>query len=134
MNFFNPSFQDIDVKSREGNIQAHVKLSKFGWRFKEAQIWLDRQMMLDMQPYIAFKTGRLQQAITTKNNIFAGTGKLVVYTLPYGRGVYLGITKTGKPMHYSNPLTTPRYFDNVKRIYRDNWNRGVKDIIFGRKG
>ena len=134
MNFFNPIYQDVDVTSKDGAVHAKVRLSKLGWRFKEAQIQLDRQIMLDMQPYIPFKTGDMQRAITTKNNILAGSGKIVVYTLPYGRKVYLGITESGKPMHYSNPLTTPRYFDTVKRIYRSNWNRTAKDIIFGRKG
>lgn len=133
MGFFDPSFQDINVTSKEGSVRARVRLSKFGWRFKEAQIYLDRQMMLDMQPYIPFRTGDLQRAITTKNNILAGSGKLVVYTLPYGRYVYLGVTNSGKQMQYTNPLTTPRYFDNVKRIYRSNWTRAVRDIIFGRK-
>lgn len=134
MGFFNGiTWKDITAKGYSGNVRATVKLGWLGFRFREAQIWLDRQIMLDMQPYIAFKTGKLQGAITTRNNVYAGTGQVLIYTLPYGRRIYYGWTPSGRPMNYSNPLTTPRWFDTVKARYMNVWERGCRDIILGRK-
>ena len=123
-------FKDVDFKSPEGKVTAHVGLSKFGGRFKEAQIWLANRIDMDMMPYIPFKTGRLQGAIHNRNNVQRGTGKITVYTLSYGRKLYYGINpRTGQPFHYTNPLTTPRWFDTVKAIHGNEWKRGVREII-----
>lgn len=126
-------YKDVDWKSPAGSVKAKVSFSKFGGRFKEAQIWLDNQINLDMMPYIPFRTGRLQGAISTENDRRRGTGDIVVYALPYGRWLYGGInTKTGNPIHYTNPLTTPKWFETVRAIHEDEWIRGVKDIIHRR--
>lgn len=123
-------FKDVDWKSPQGTVRAKVRLSRFGGRFKEAQIWLDNRIDLDMMPYIPFKTGALQGAIHSKNNASRGTGKITVYALSYGRRLYYGINpNTGLPYNYTNPLTTPRWFDTVKAIHGNEWLRGVTEII-----
>ena len=131
MGFFdNIRYRDIDWRSPEGTVRAHVNLSQFGGRFKEAQIWLDNRINLDMMPYIPFKTGREQGAINARNNVYRGTGKIVAYTLSYGRQLYSGKNaKTGQPIHYTNPLTTPRWFDTVRAAHENEWKRGVREII-----
>lgn len=128
--FDSVAYRDVDMSNKTGTVKAKVRLSVFGGRFKEAQIWLDNRINLDMMPYIPFRTGRLQGAINAKNNIARGTGNIVVYTLPYGRKVYSGLNeKTGKPLHYTNPLTTPHWFDTVKAVHGEEWKRGVREII-----
>ena len=72
------------------------------------------------------------EQIYAKNNSLRVTGKLCVYAMPYGRKVYNGINKNGQQMHYTNPLTTPHWFVTVKEIYKNQWIKGVKEII-GRK-
>ena len=124
------AFKDVDFRSPEGNVRAKVHFSRFGGRFREAQIWLDNRIDLDMMPYVPFKTGRLQGAIHNRNIANRGTGRITVYTLSYGRKMYYGINpNTGQPWHYTNPLTTPRWFDTVKAIHGNEWRRGVKEII-----
>lgn len=125
-------FKDAKIGKSEGIARAHVKLSRLIPRFHEAQIWLDNRMNLDMMPYVAFRTGRLQTAINTRNNQLRGTGRFCVYTLPYGKHVYEGISSHGGPMHYTNPLTTPHWFETVKGIYGNEWVRGVDEIIKGK--
>ena len=123
-------FKDIDWKSPEGTVRARVNLSKFGGRFKEAQIWLDNRINLGMMPYIPFRTGRLQGAINQRNSVYRGTGRVVAYTLSYGRHLYGGVNvKSGRPIHYTNPLTTPKWFDTVRAVHENEWKRGVKEII-----
>lgn len=124
------AFKDIDWKSPAGSVNAKVRLGIFGGRFKEAQIWLDNRINLDMLPYVPFKTGALQGAINSRNNANRGTGRITVYALPYGRRLYNGInSNTGLPYHYTNPLTTPRWFDTVKAVHGNEWKRGVREII-----
>jgi len=120
------------IKQTEGIAKAEIKLSRWFPKFKEAQVWLDDRINMDMMPYVPFKTGAMQTAINAKNNQLRGTGKICVYSMPYGRRVYNGINKNGGTMHYTNPLTTPHWFVTVKDNYKNQWIRGVKDII-GRK-
>ena len=124
------AYRDVNWKNTTGTVRAKVRLSVFGGRFKEAQIWLDNRINLDMMPYIPFRTGRLQGAINRENNALRGTGQIVAYTLSYGRQLYSGRNaKTGNPIHYTNPLTTPRWFDTVRSIHENEWKQGVRDII-----
>lgn len=125
-------FVDSNLRNVEGIAHAKIFLSRLIPRFKRAQVWLDKRMNNDMLPYVAYRTGRLRNAVNAKNQTLVGTGKLCVYTLPYGRSVYSGVTKSGKKMVYSNPLTTPHWFETVKSVYCQQWIAGVKDVIKGR--
>ena len=119
-----------DASYEDNGIKAKIRFSRFFPRFKEAQIWLDNRINLDMSPYIPFRTGKLQGAIMAENTRRIGTGKLIAYTLPYGRPLYMGISqRTGKPINYSNPLSTPYWFETVKGLYVSNWLKGVEEII-----
>lgn len=136
MGILNPAdFKDTTLSKSTGIARAHVRFSKLFPRFKRAQIWLDNRIMLDMQPYIPFRTGAFQGRIQQANAGRAGTGGIVVYVPPQGRWLYNGVaySKSGaRPIHYTNPLTTPHWFETVSALYKNQWVRGVKDIIKGK--
>lgn len=132
----NPAdFKDAHLRKTTGIAEAHVYFSRFFPRFKRAQIWLDERVMLDMQPYIPFRTGAFQGRIQTQNAGRAGTGNIVVYVPPQGRWLYNGVSysKSGaRAINYSNPLSTPRWFETVRSAHQNEWIQGCRQIIKGK--
>ena len=88
-NPFNPKFKDITMETEY--MEAHVRLSAFGWRFRRAQEWLDKEVMLKMEPVIPYKTGQFLKKIKANNSGFEGTGQIRTAVPPQGRYLYPGV-------------------------------------------
>lgn len=131
-------FKDIQVtQSASGNMgvyKAKVKMSRFIPRFQKAQVWLERQIMEDMKPYVAKKTGALLTHVETYNRVREGKGEIMAYALRYGEHIYHGLNSSGQPVkHWTNPNTKPYWFEFTKKEKQGEWTQGCKDIIIGRK-
>ena len=126
-NFF---IRDLTMQNK--GFYAHIALSRFHPRFKQAQLWLDQTIMSLMHPRIPYKTGEFLGKILNANAGNYGTGMLKVAMPPQGRFLYGGITKTGKPINYTNPLSVPHWGEVVVRENRAMLTKGVRDIIRGK--
>lgn len=130
-------FKDADLKFPLGigkaAIKGKLKFSNWFPRFKKAQKWLDYRINEDMRPYLPVRTGALRDTVYRRNEQLNGTGKICIYAMPYGRKVYQGISSNGGQMRYTNPLTTPYWFNTVKSIYQESWRQGAEDIVKGKK-
>lgn len=88
-------FKDIQKefklnKGMLGLIKVNVGTGVFEERIPKAQFWLDNTIALSMLPYIPIESGNLKQQIVSENAAVAGSGKVCVYTTPYGRYQYYG--------------------------------------------
>lgn len=128
MGLFDPvAFKDITIN--KSYMKAHVRLSIFGGKFREAQIWLDQEVMRKMTPYIPRKTGVFLGKIQSENAARVGTGKIVTAVPPQGKKLYPGVSKSGKPFNWSNPQTQPYWGKYTAQTHNKEFNDGVKKIL-----
>lgn len=128
MGFIMPSLKDITMKSQY--MECKIELSRFNGRFRLAQIWVDRTLVARMQPYVPYKTGKFLGKINAANAGRWGTGEIVTSVPPQGRYLYPGINyRTGKPFHWTNPLTQPQWGTYTYQLHKQEINNGVKHIL-----
>lgn len=113
-------------------MSANIRLSVFGGRFEKAQLWLDREIMNDMRPLVPYRTGIFLKKIEANNRVFAGTGRVVTAVPPQGKWLYGGVTKSGKPIHYTNPLSVPQWGAVVVQRNLGKYKAGVKERLKGK--
>ena len=102
--------------------------SKYPKRLHRAQMWLDNEVMKDLNPYVPFRTGALAQSVIRFTNI--GSGK-VVYMTPYARRIYhsRGLNFN----RFVHPLATDHWVEPAKVRCMKKWVNGVKKILTGGK-
>lgn len=136
---------DIDVKA--DGVHIHIDTSIYDGRIKDAQYWLDSQIMTDMVPLMPHQTGTFINVTRAQSAALAGTGKVVAAAPPMGRFLYEGKVMidpetgspwarpgakkivTDRPLKYSNPSAVPRWFDAAKETHLQEWIDGVKEKI-----
>lgn len=132
-----------------GDVKVNVHLDRFEKQYKEAQFYLDSQVMTDMIPYMPHVTGAFINLTKARSAAVAGTGKVIAAAPPMGRFLYMGKVMvdevTGSPfarkgakkivtekdLTYANPKATPRWFDTAKKNHGKAWVDGVKRIAGG---
>ena len=141
-------FPNISIVS--GDLKAHIDMSRLNNNINKAQWWLDNQVMTDMVPYMPFNTGTFINVTRAQSAAIAGAGEVVAGAAPMGRFLYEGkvmvdpetnspwarpgATKivTEKPLTYSNPKATPRWFETAKEQHLSEWIAGVKREVGGK--
>lgn len=135
----------------EGDIKVDVNLNRFEKQFQEAQYYLDGQIMNDMVPYMPQRSNALINLTRLNSAAIQGSGKVYAAYAIYGRYQYMGKVMvdpdtgspwakpgakkvvTERPLTYSNPKATPRWFDTAKEVNGKAWIKGVKRIAGGGK-
>lgn len=74
----------------QGDIKVNVNLSRFEKQYRDAQFWLDSQVMTDMVPYMPHQTGTFVNITRAMSAALAGSGEVVAAAPPYGRFLYEG--------------------------------------------
>lgn len=133
----------------EGDIRVDINLNRFEKQYQDAQIYLDREVMNGMKPYMPLRDGMLVDLTIKQSKAYRGTGKVYAAYTPYGRFQYGGKVMvdsvtgstwarkdakkelTDKALTYSNPKATPHWFDTAKNNHGQAWIRGVKRIAGG---
>jgi len=126
-------FPDININ--EGDFHVHIDMSRWAKGHEEAQKWLDRQIIEDMEPFVPIRTGRLRNYLKNVNAPRYGTGSLYVYKKPlpqYPTLLYYGYNSNGKPIRYSCPTAQKMWFEATKRVHGREWSEGVRQRIGGR--
>ena len=135
----------------EGDITVYVSLNRFEKQFQDAQYYLDGEVMNDMVPYMPHRDGIFVNLTRMRSAALQGTGKVIAGAPPQGRFLYEGKVMvdpvtgspwarkgakkvvTERPLTYSNPKATPRWFDTAKEKHGKSWIKGVKKIAGGGK-
>lgn len=135
----------------EGDITVDVSLNRFEKQFQDAQYYLDGEVMNDMVPYMPHRDGIFVNLTRMRSAALQGTGKVIAGAPPQGRFLYEGKVMvdpvtgspwarkgakkvvTERPLTYSNPKATPRWFDTAKEKHGKSWIKGVKKIAGGGK-
>jgi len=126
MKFFT-NFEDFEYTNKY--VRCEVKFSRFGGRFREAQRWLDTEVLKKMQPFIPRKTGHLRNMINATNYSNIGTGKIRA-SMAYGDKLYCGFNPlTGRYYRWTNPLTQPYWGQYTIKTYKPELIRGVRRIL-----
>jgi hypothetical protein len=133
----------------EGDIRVDINLNRFEKQYQDAQIYLDREVMNGMKPYMPLRDGALVNLTSEQSAVYQGTGKVYAAYTPYGRFQYegkimvdpvtdlpwarKGVKKvpTDEALTYSNSKATPHWFDTAKNNHGQAWIRGVKRIAGG---
>lgn len=135
----------------EGDITVDVSLNRFEKQFQDAQYYLDGEVMNDMVSYMPHRDGIFVNLTRMRSAALQGTGKVIAGAPPQGRFLYEGKVMvdpvtgspwarkgakkvvTERPLTYSNPKATPRWFDTAKEKHGKSWIKGVKKIAGGGK-
>lgn len=128
MGLFNANFKDVVMKNQY--IDCQIKMSRFGWRFKQAQIWLEKAFFDKMKPVVPYRTGQFLSKLEAANAANRGMGQVIASVPPQGRRLYNGINlNTGMPYRWTNPLTQPRWGSWVVQTYGKELKKGVTKIL-----
>lgn len=84
-----PTLPDIHFSSPSG-FRCDISMAKTNAALKQAQFWLDNQIMADMLPYMPMNTGTFIQATRSRSAAMAGTGMVCAAAPPMGRMLYYG--------------------------------------------
>lgn len=135
-------FPNISIVSAD--LKVHIDMSRINNNLHKAQWWLDNQVMTDMVPYMPHNTGSFVNITRAQSAALAGTGEVVAGAAPMGRFLYNGVVMvdpetgspwarpgakkivTARPLTYSNPRATPKWFDTAKENHGNQWIAGVK--------
>lgn len=135
-------FPNISIVSAD--LKVHIDMSRINNNLHKAQWWLDNQVMTDMVPYMPHNTGSFVNITRAQSASLAGTGEVVAGAAPMGRFLYNGVVMvdpetgspwarpgakkivTERPLTYSNPRATPKWFDTAKENHGNQWIAGVK--------
>lgn len=98
--------------------------AKWEGRFHRAQVFLDNQVLMDCDPYVPFRTGTLVRTGILGTHL--GTGR-IQYIAPYARRQYYFGRMPGQ--NRTKPLAGRYWFERAKVAHKDQWIRGVKEII-----
>lgn len=134
---------------RNATIELDVDLSRFEKQYEKAQYALDSMVMTYMQPYMPHQTGTFINVTKAMSAAIAGSGTVVAAAAPMGRFLYEGKVMvdplTGSPwaragakkvvtdrdLKYSNPKTTPHWFDTAKKNHGASWVKVAKRYAGG---
>lgn len=115
-----------DIRAKSGNVSVNIKLAKYTRKIANLKTKLAEKVMEDTMPYVPYRTGKMTNAsyITAGNNI--------VYKAPYARYVWIGISRSGKPMNYTHtfhPLACARWFEVSKKANMAKWKAYVESLM-----
>ena len=140
-------FKDIIITGTR--VKIEVDMSRFKKQFKEAQFYLDSQVMTDMVPYMPDRTHTFINLVRARSAATAGSGTVIAGVPPSGRFLYEGKVMidpvtgsswarkdakkvvTNRPLIYSNPQATPHWFDTAKERHGKQWVDETKRIAGG---
>ena len=115
----------MKIKTRLVMNQAAVE-GRFDPRFKQAQRFLDSEVLRCSAPYVPMRSGALMRSGT--NGTVLGSG-LIQYNAPHSRRQYYGLD-----FHFSkdkHPQACAQWFEKSKAANLNVWEDGVQKIFKG---
>ena len=108
-------------------IHTEACVSRFHPRYKEAQKFLDSEVLRDSAPYVPMQSGYLMNSGNTGTVIGSGEVK---YTAIYAKRQYYGTN-----FHFSkdkHPQACAQWFEKAKALKLKAWTDVVQKIVRGK--
>jgi hypothetical protein len=96
----------------------NIDLSRFDTQYKQAQFWLDNEVLKDCGEYVPFKTGALFKSGDTATKPILGSGQ-VIWDEVYARNAYYGVNYNFSPAKH--PLAQAYWFEGAKAVHKEKW-------------
>lgn len=141
-----------NISIHRNGVDIKLDLTKFNGRFKDAQYFLDNEVMTSMLPIMPMITGTFKNITQAESRSLAGSGTVIAAAAPMGRFLYMGKLMIGEhsrspwaqlgekkvvtdvDLRYSNPAAHAMWFEEAKVQYADKWTDGVARILGGYNG
>lgn len=107
-------------------IYTELTVARFHPRYKQAQKFIDSEVLRDSQPYVPYLTGYLMNSGNTGTVI--GSGE-IEYNAPYAKAVYYGVHRNFSKLKH--PQASAQWFEKAKAAKLKDWVSGVQRIIRG---
>ena len=134
----------MKLNTHIGNVDIKIDTSRIDRNLREAQKLLNEQIVADCEPLIPFNQGQLKNSQGYPEGIYGG---VIEYNAPHAHFQYVGYVRTdengrvfvgkdeekpiltNRPLHYQNPQATKEFFEEAKRLHKDEWTKLVKETV-----
>ena len=108
----------------EIDVQKTVK--RFDPKYKNAQKFLDSEILRDSAPYVPMNTGNLMRSGIIGTTVGSG---IIQYNAPYAKSTYYGLNRRFRTDKH--PQACAKWFEKAKSVKKDIWIAGANKIIKG---
>lgn len=131
------------INTTVGNVSIKIDTKRIDRNLKNAQAVLNAAVKKDCEPLVPHLNGGLRGSATFPEGIYGG---VLEYGAPYSHYIYEGELylaangsswakkhekkfPTGNPLAYHEPGTTDHFFEEAKRLHKNEWIKAVKDEV-----
>lgn len=133
------------IRQRVGNVDIHIDTKRIDRNIREAQKLLNIAVRKDCEPLVPHLNGGLRGSANFPEGIYGG---ILEYNTSYAHYLYQGELylasngsswakkhekkyPAGKSLTYhpKGAGTTDHWFDEAKRLHKDEWINAVKDEV-----
>lgn len=137
------------IRQHIGNVDIDISDARLQKNLRNAQRALNMQIVADCDPLIPFQQGALRNSVNYSQGIYGGE---IEYNTPYAHAIYEGFVftpnipikdsagnitgwfsppgkkkqKTDRKMQFHTPGTTDHFFEEAKRLHKNEWIDLVK--------
>lgn len=136
------------INTHIGSVDIKIDTKRIDENIRTAQKLLNEQIVADCDPLIPFQQGALRNSVNYPQGVY---GSEIEWNTPYAHMLYVGeiygpnipirdsegnITgwysppkkyPTGRPITYHTPGTGKEWFEEAKRLHKDDWLRLVRE-------
>lgn len=133
----------MKIRQHIGNVDINIDTKRIDRNLKEAQRILNTAVKKDCEPLVPHLNGGLRGSANFPEGIYGG---VLEYSAPYSHYMYQGELylaangsswakkhekkyPSGTPLEYHEPGTTDHWFEEAKRLHKDEWIKAVKDEV-----
>lgn len=134
----------MKINSHIGNVDLKIDTKRLDRNLHEAQKVLNMAISNDCMPLVPHLNGGLRDSVRFPEGIYGGE---IEWNAPYAHFQYVGYVRTDengrvfvnkyeekpvltdRPLQYSEPGTTSKWFEEAKRLHKDEWIKAVKDEV-----
>lgn len=150
----------MKINNHVGNVHIKFDTNRIDGNLKEAQAWLNQQIVTDCRPLMPFRQGALDDSVSFPQGIYGGEIKWGNRNVPYAHYMYAGIVygpnipqkdaqgniigwfspknkskyPTGRKLQYTttfNKEAGSEWFERAKERHLHDWEKGVKKKVGG---
>lgn len=146
----------MEINNHVGNVHIKLDAKRINNKLKEAQIWLNNQIVADCKPLMPFRQGALSESVSFPQGEDGGEIKWGNQFVPYAHYMYAGIvygpnipkkdaqgniigwrsppkkSPTGRRLQYHTKGTSDHWFDRAKQEHLNDWVDLVKRTAGGK--
>ena len=151
----------MEINNHVGNVLIKLDAKRINNNLKEAQIWLNNQIIADCKPLMPFRQGALSESVSFPQGEDGGEIKWGNQFVPYAHYMYAGIVygpnipkkdaqgniigwfspkdkpkhPTGRKLQYTTTFNNEagsEWFERAKERHLHDWEKGVQEKVGGK--